>query len=286
VTGPLRFDPAEVAGLETNATDAEVSEAMLAARALEGSLSGTSASVPVTADLADRIMASVRRAPAPRSLGILATLRRRPSPAGVIDTLAIAWQRVMAGGPLGFRASALAYVAAVVVLAVSISGVAAYGAAGALGVLPHDSRQPDASLPLATPGALERPEASDEASREPGETEAGDAGEPADTTEPSQRAGASDDHGGSGSGSGGGGGSDDGQSAGPTSSGDHSGDGGGGGTPEPTGTPRASETPHPTGTPNASESHTPSSSSGDSSGSGGSSGSTDGGGDPAGSPSH
>lgn len=273
MTGPLRFDPREVAGADTDATDAELAEAMLAARALEAATPvAGSAAAP---ELADRIMTAVRREPAPRALGIVATLRRRPSPRGVLDSLALAWRRVLTGGPIGVRATAFAYVAAVVILAASISGVAAYGAAGALGVLPRESHRPDASLPLRTPEALESPDATTEETNEPG-----DSTEPADSAEPSDDAGqsnaprASDDHGGaSGGGDGSGDGGGDGSPTASPSSGD---DHGGGSTAEPTGTPRPTQTPEPSRTPQ------PTSSSSDGSGSSSGSGSsTAGGGEPS-----
>jgi hypothetical protein len=238
VTGPRhRFDPAEVSGRDTDATDAEVAEAMLAARSIEASIA--SADPAIAADLADRIMAAVRRQPAPRAAGILLTLRRRPSPAGVAESLRVAWARILGGGSVALRASALAYVALILVVGVSVSGLAAYGAAGTLGLIPKDSPRPDATQVLASPHALESPSPSDRESSEPSEPV--DSPEPSETAEPG--AASFDDHGGGGGGA---------ETASPSHEDDLSGGGGGGdstngstSTPSPSRTPKPSDTPHP-----------------------------------------
>jgi hypothetical protein len=242
MTTPRRFDPREVDGPDSDATAAELAEALAAARSLETSLAEVSS--PPSADLAERIMASVRHERSPRAAGILATLRRRPSPAGVVASLGIGWRRATGGGPLGVRATALAYVAAVVLLLGTMSGVAAYTAAGALGWLPGTSHPPDASLPAPTPAPLASPEPTDAEGSEPVES-----GEPADTEGPTETPEASRRPGATDNGGGGGDGSDDGQTASPGSSSDDHGDGGSGqpsATPRPTGTPKATETPKPT----------------------------------------
>ena len=189
---PRPFDPREISGPDAPAADTEIAAALAAARSLESA----TAAVPVAeprAELTDRIMAAIATEPAPRSIGILAALLDRPGPGSVVRSLRVAWTagRRSGGPPLG-RASALAYVAAVAVLAVSLSGVAAYGAAGAINGLlgPRDSQ-----LPLTTPSPmpLGSPVVSPGESPEPGESV-----EPSKSAEPSGSVapgGSLDDHG-------------------------------------------------------------------------------------------
>ena len=186
MTGPRRrFDPAEISGHDTDAGDGDSAEATLTARALEASMPSRDASI--SPDLGDRIMAAVRRERAPRAAGILATLRRRPSPAGVVDSLAIAWSRVVGVGSVALRATALAYMALILVFSVSLSGVAAYSAAGALGWLTLPPRGPDATELVASPRPLQSPTPSEIESPEPSET-----------AEPGETPGEGDSGGGSG----------------------------------------------------------------------------------------
>ncbi|HET9681788.1 MAG TPA: hypothetical protein VFP19_07095, partial [Candidatus Limnocylindrales bacterium] len=170
MTEPRRFDPRELAGADDLGPDAELGEAYAAARALESALVGPG--VAPSSGLADRIMTAVAREPAPRPIGIVASLRRRPSLGGVLDSLRVAWARtVTSGRPLGLRAGALAYIAAVVVLASSLTGVAAYTTAGALGLLGGQrSEQPAVSPQLPTPAALESPRSTERGTPEPSET--------------------------------------------------------------------------------------------------------------------
>jgi hypothetical protein len=236
-----RFDPAEVSGPGTDAIDADVAAAMAAARLLQATIPATDG--PASPDLADRIMRAIAREPAPRAVGIVAALRRRPGLGGVADSLRVAWHRALGGGSPALRGAAMAYVAAILVLSLSISGVAAYTAAGALGILPRSTHGPEASQPISTPGPLPSPEASDRESAEPSESaEPGEADDPGATTGASHEPG--DDHGGSGGGGG--------QTASPSHE-DGSGGGGDGSssahTPSPSATPndtpKASATPHP-----------------------------------------
>jgi hypothetical protein len=232
----LPFQPSELGLPEPGghgSADHEVRAAAAEARRLEDAIAGPAPTVPP--DLSDRVMAAIQREPAHRA-GILAALRRRPNPAGLVESLRIAWARAgRVGSPIGFRASAVAYVAAVLVLGMSLTGAAAYATAGALGLFgPAQSSQPDATHVISSPAPLVTPEPSEEpgespepsASAEPGETEAPSTHQPR----------ATDD------------GSGDGETAGP-------GDGEGGvgsadpsetSTPRPSATPKATETPHPT----------------------------------------
>ena len=238
-----RFDPAELRDPVEAVDEAEVAQAYAVARLVETTLSG--AEPAVARDLADRIMAAIAQEPAPRTAGILAALRRRPGLRGLGDSIGIAWRRVLgARSPFRARAMGFAYLAAVLVLGVSLSGVAAYGASGAWHLLvPDGTRRPDATQVIGTPAPLGSPEASE--SLEPGETaEPGESTEPGET--PSLRPGQTEDGGATGT-------------ASPTSShDDHGGtdtpsptstseEHGGGATATPSATPK--DTPRPTDTP-------------------------------------
>jgi hypothetical protein len=234
-----RFELHELIGSDGPGGEAELAGALSAARAVEAAIAGPDPKP--AADLADRVMAAVAREPAPHRLGILAALRRRPGLGGFVDSLRVAWDRVArgAGRPLALRAGALAYVAAVLVLAVSLSGVAAYTTAGALGLLgPQASRGPDATIT----GPSEAPVTSlptGEPSAGPSETP-----EPSESAEPSETPEASEDDGGSGPGEPG----DDHASATATPGED----GGGDGSSEESATPSPTRTPGPSPTPEGS----------------------------------
>lgn len=243
MTEPRRFDVRELVGADDDGGDASLGETLAAARALEAAAAGPDARP--SPELGDRIMAAIAREPAPRPVGIIAALRRRPGLGGLADSLRVAWARGLATGrPIRLRAGALAYVAAVAVLAVSLTGVAAYTTAGALGLFgPPASQAPVSSPSLPAPGPLASPEPTDAETTEPTESpEASDAAEPSD-----DHGGASqdpgDDHGGDGGGE---------ATATPGSGGDNGGESGSGGsetqTPKPSGTPGHTETPKPTST--------------------------------------
>jgi hypothetical protein len=245
-----RFDIHELLGADDGGSEADLGQALVGARAIESALSGPD---PMPGpQLADRIMVAVAREPAPHALGILAVLRRRPGLGGFVESLRLAWSRAFhgTGRPLGLRAGALAYVAAVLLLTVSLSGVAAYATAGALGLFqPNATQRPDATQVLATPAPIQTPSTTEPPATEPAESEDSEAG-----AEPSETPEASEDESGDDGSSGGSGGS--GEDSGDYSGGDddgHSGDGESGSddsqTPEPTGTPRASQTPRPSATP-------------------------------------
>lgn len=232
MTGPRSpFDPAEVSGLDLEGEAAEIRAATAAARALEASMSSRDAAI--SPDLADRIMVAVRRVPPPRAIGVLDTLRRRPSPAGVLESLGLAWARLVSAGSVAVRASALAYVALILVIGVSVTGAAAYAAAGAFGLFSQQSRVPDASQPAVTLQPIRSPSRSEDAeSPEPSER-----AQPTDTAEPTESAG--DEHqGGTGSG--------DGPSATPGDGEDGGGDASSSSSPSPSSTLRPGETPSPT----------------------------------------
>lgn len=241
MTEPRRFDIRELSGADDTNGDAELGQALAIARAVESALAGPEARP--SPELVDRVMAAVAREPAPRPDGILASLRRRPGLAGLLDSLQVGWSRAASSGrPIGLRAGGLAYVAAVVLLAASLTGVATYTTAGALRGIglfgPPASQVSPATPGLPTPGPLTSPE--------PGETETAS---PSETPEPSEAVEPSDDHGGSSGGPGDSGGGGANATDLPEAS-DSQGGGDGGSsvtqTPRPSQVARPSESPGPT----------------------------------------
>jgi hypothetical protein len=241
MTGPGRFDPAE---LGTDRAD-ELEDALAAASWLETTLDVPQ--VTPSGSFGDGVMAALAGEPTPSAVGFMAPVRRRGYVAGFAASVREAWASVGGGGrPFFARASALAYVLAVVIAGTSLVGVATIGIVGALGIVgptstqsaappsPAPSSKPDSSLPSA---------------------ESAPPPTPAETDEPSESPDASDDHGGVGADP-----SDDhGETSTPRSSGDDGEDSGsessdsGSGTPHPSTTPRPSRTPNPSETPESSE---------------------------------
>lgn len=247
--GPGSYRPAEADGADAAIHDSELAEAHAAARLLERAMPAD----PMTrsGDFVDRVMAAVAMEPAPRAAGFLGAFTAHPGPATFLASIRSAWRTAAdaAGRPFRIRATALAYVLAVLVAAVSLTGVAAIGTAGALGWFQRDGSQEPSGLvtsPEASPsdeiGPSGSPEPSESAepseSVEPSESSGpGDSLEPGESPRPtSSRApsasaspGASDDHG---------------ESPSPSSSDDSSGSGSPSDSPGPSDTPKPSETPH------------------------------------------
>ncbi len=243
MTGPRSFDRNE---LGTDRPD-ELDHALTAAAWLDEAVDVTH--VAPSAGFGDRVMAALTDEPAPSPAGFLAPVRRRGYVAGFVASFRQAWASVGGGGrPVLARASALAYVLAVVIAGTSLAGVATVGIAGALGILGPTATQtaaPNTLGPTTAPRPTELPSSISAPPATPGESE-----------EPSESPDASDDHGGSGGGGAepsddhgdssgpGSSGGDDGDHSGPGSSGSGSDDSGSGsGTPRPTGTPEPTETP-------------------------------------------
>jgi hypothetical protein len=240
---PGSFRPSELDGSEQRAGDADLASAYAIARELEASL--PTESIGPSADFTDRVMAAVALEPAPRPAGFLAALRARPGLAGLTTSVREAWA-VVGGGPgrpMRARGLALAYVLAVLVIGTSLTGVAAYGAAGALGLFDADA-SPTPSVqetvaPSTTPGPLPTPTVTPsptpaEPTDPPESPESTESAEPDGSSEPEE----SDDHGGDSPGA-----SDDGASSPEPSLDDDS-------AAEPSDTPRPSDTPKPSQTPN------------------------------------
>ncbi|MBI2776313.1 MAG: hypothetical protein HYX57_03460 [Chloroflexi bacterium] len=253
IQSPGSFRPGEFDGADRGISEADLLAAATTASELERAL--PMESIAPSAGFADRIMAAVAREPAPRPLGFLAGLRAHPGPATFVASVLEAWGLAThgSGRPSRARGLALAYVLAVILVGTSITGFAAYGWAGALGILPAEaspspspslltpspspSPSPDASEPDASgsalPGESTEPSESSEPSESPGSEPSDDGAGTAEPdrsnlpTSPSGSAEPSDDHGGS-----------------PSSSPDDS------SSPEPSDTPRPSDTPKPSQTPN------------------------------------
>lgn len=249
MTGPRRFDPAE---LGSDRQD-EVAGALAAARGLDAA--ANLPPVSPSSGFADRVMAAIAHEPAPAPAGFLAPLHRRGLLGGFVASVRQAWLSVGGGGrPILVRASALAYVFAVVLAGTSLIGAATVGVAGALGIFeprPTQSAPPETPGPSLVPEPTIAPAPSDQPSGE---------SEPPQSEDPSESPDGSDDHGGNSGPGSSDSGSDDSSGPSSTSSGSDDGsgsdgsdsgsDGSGSGS---TSTPRPSDTPRPTGTPKPSE---------------------------------
>lgn len=262
---PLR--PSELAD-DGAGLDGEVGSAWAVARSLERALDATADSRPGDG-FVDRVMAALENEPAPARAAFVAPLQAGPSLASLVASLRAAWHAATQPGlRLRPRATALAYVLAVLLVGGSAVGAAGYGLAGALGWLGPAS-SPSPSLPV-LPGPTSVPPPSRTETLEPGETVGpGETGQPGGGLEPTGRPGATDDHGGGAPGA-----SDDhggaNLTASPTPSPSRTDGHGGGPTPSSgeTQTPKPSQTPEATQTAKPSETPKPTSTSGSGSGSG------------------
>ena len=214
------FRPDELGGPEVDLSDADLAATWAAAREIEASLPIDA--VQPSTGFADRVMAAVAAEPAPRRSGFLIGLRARPGVATFLTSVREAWAVAAGGGgrPLGARALAMGYVLAVLVIASSLTGVAAYGTAGALGLLDDHSPTPS----QVEPGPTTVPDESPAESAGPSEGPDGSE-EPSGSPEPSDTAGP-DESGTSG------------DSGGPAATDDH-----GGSSPEPDSSPEPSSSP-------------------------------------------
>lgn len=246
MTGPRSFDRNE---LGTDRPD-ELEDALTAAAWVDEAVD--TVRVAPSPGFGDRVMMALADEPAPSSVGFLAPVWRRGYLAGFVASVRQAWVTAGGGGrPVLARATALAYVLAVVIAGTSLAGVATVGLAGAFGLLgPTASQTPSPQAP----GPTRAPETDLPAAESAPPPTVGESDEPSETPDASGDHGGagaepSDDHGG---GPGPGESDDDhGDHAGPGSSGSGSDDGSGDDSEE--GTPKPSETPRPSGTPKPSE---------------------------------
>lgn len=162
---PLTLHPDELAGEAVSAP--ELRDALEAARLLESAASAPS--VRPSPDFADRVIARLADEPAPGPVGYLVPVRRLGL-AGIVASVRQAWAFVGRGSrPFAVRATALAYVLAVVVAGTSLTGLAAYGFAGAVGLLGPDRTSVPTS-PAESPGPIVEPSPTREPSPSPSPT--------------------------------------------------------------------------------------------------------------------
>jgi len=226
----MPLHPDELSGDAVSAQ--ELGGALEAARALEAA--AVAPLVHTSAAFADGVMARLEGEPTPGALGYLAPLRRLGL-GGLAASLRQAWAVVGLGTrPLGVRATALAYVLAVVLIGSSITGLAAYGTAGALGLFEGPDASPSPTLPVESPGPMNEPSPTTQPPSTP--TPSPEPSEEPSATQSSEPEESDDDHGGAG--------------ATPRETDDdHDSE-----TPQPSKTPKPSETPDSTKTPGPSAS--------------------------------
>ena len=116
--------------------------------------------VPVTTgeDFSERVMAALADEPTPGTTGFLVPLRRQGFLAGLGESVRQAWAAAGSGRPIIGRSAALAYVLAVAVAVVSLTGAATIGTAGALGLFdPRPTESPTAPPPTTAPPTAPSP---------------------------------------------------------------------------------------------------------------------------------
>lgn len=241
---PGSFRPEEISEADTTVRDGDLAAAYAAARALEQAMPIDHAHP--SPDFADRVMSAVAVEPAPRAAGFVASLLARPGLTSFVASVREAWSTASgaAGRPFGVRAAALAYVFVVLIAAVSVSGAAVVGTAGAFGLFSNDGSPvssefvgPQSPEPsdVVQPSASPEPSESAEPSESPGASESAEPDE-SPTAKPASGSGSGPAASPESSG-------DLGSTPSPSSSDDH-GDGGSSESPRPSDAPKPSETPH------------------------------------------
>ena len=110
--------------------------------------------MPTGEEFVDNVMTTLADEPTPGTTGFLVPLRRRGILGGFRQSFRQAWASLGAGRPIVGRSAALAYVLAVAVAGISLTGAAALGTAGALGVFnarPTESPAPPTPAPTVAP---------------------------------------------------------------------------------------------------------------------------------------
>ena len=210
MTGPVRrFDPSEVRPASgPGPSDAELAEAMVAARELETLIARDA--VGPTVGFEDRVMAAIATEPAPRLFGRPAASVRGGWPVAFVLSIRDAWRVATSGGrPVALRAQAMAFVLLVVLATGSIS-LFAVGASGLL----DSSDGPTPTLPGPSPSVVPSPSAtpspsvvpspSPSATPSPSPSESAEPTESAEATETAEPTETGDDSSGPGGGGGGG----------------------------------------------------------------------------------
>jgi uncharacterized membrane protein YgcG len=113
--------------------------------------------MPTDEEFVDNVMAALADEPTPGTTGFLVPMRRSGILGGFRQSFRQAWASVGAGRPIVGRSAALAYVLAVVIAGVSLTGAAALGTAGALGLFnatPTNSPTPPPPAPTVAPPSV------------------------------------------------------------------------------------------------------------------------------------
>jgi len=179
---PSRFRPGELDAADLGPS--AQAELLRTARELEWLAAAEG--VDPAADFTDRVMAAVRREPAPRPLAAALGAARRRSPIAALSALGDLWRVAFTGGrPFAVRLPAMALVALLVLGSITTGALGAGALAGFLG------RTPDATPALSSspvefsaspsPSASPLETESPEPSGQPGSSESP---EPSDTLKP------------------------------------------------------------------------------------------------------
>lgn len=145
MTGPRAFAAEELG----DARPDELTDALMAAGWLDDS--GSDAPATSSGAFSDRVMAALADEPTPSTVGFLVPVRRFGLIGGFSASVRQAWASVGGGRPVLARAAAFAYVLAVAIAGLSLTGAATIGVAGALGVIgPSSTETPAPTAPLPT----------------------------------------------------------------------------------------------------------------------------------------
>ena len=205
MTGPnRRFTPGELSGAdEPGPSEAELAEALAAARMLEGYAARDH--VGPTDGFEDRVMAAIAAEPAPRVVVRPGHAVRGGRPAAFLAAVRDAWAIATRGGrPAAVRAQALAFLVVVGLAVGSLGTVTAVGVGSLLQSRPTPpSVQPAVTQtpsPSPSPSPSATPSTSPSVSPSPSSIEPGGTPDATDTVEPTETPNGTespDDHGGS-----------------------------------------------------------------------------------------
>ena len=172
--GPRNLDPDELGEAE----GMELQDALRVGNRLVEAMDEVP--MPVDEEFVDNVMTALTDEPTPGTTGFLVPLRRVGILGGFVQSFRQAWASVGAGRPIVARSAALAYVLVVAIAGISLTGAAALGTAGALGLLnasPTESPAPPTPAPTVAPPTIApspnttAPEPSEAPSPSPTETD-------------------------------------------------------------------------------------------------------------------